>query len=367
MAIEPLCDNLDAVAATDQPYDGEQLTIYNYDLTDPNSTVLSPANQASTYLLGGVTSRGLCSVNSSLGQNQFPIAAGGSPEHHQSRSNDALHSISHMLMEDVDERVDICQGEAALQATEQPFRDILGQPLTTPLSPYICNRSLFLPNQPLTSVGRASGSSFPTLDCQRRGVEEATTFAPSIHKLVIYLEKGILSISQLTTKAKTGERSENAIFALADQREWDILQGRDHKHHAITTCAIIRNENFDRVLLYGRKSFDQITKLRERMAATGNNNTLKGRSKGRQKLWARKQQRKELVDLRALLFHFAQAVAEDNHLFANELLKMIREHSSADGDCTERLAFYLADGLEACLAGIGGQVYKNLMERRTSH
>ena len=73
-----------------------------------------------------------------------------------------------------------------------------------------------------------------------------------------------------------------------------------------------------------------------------------------------------MVDLRTLLVNCAQAVAEHDHLVASELLKKIRQHSSADGDCTQRLAFYLADGLRARLAGTGSQVYRNLMERRTS-
>ena len=97
------------------------------------------------------------------------------------------------------------------------------------------------------------------------------------------------------------------------------------------------------------------------MAGQGNKNPPKGRSKGREKLWARKQQRKESVDLRALLVHCAEAVAEDNHLFASELLKKIRQHSSADGDCNQRLAFYLVDGLEESLPGIGSQVYHRLV------
>ncbi|XBJ06884.1 hypothetical protein VPH35_012474 [Triticum aestivum] len=368
MAIEPLHDNLDTIAATDQPYDGDsfsqqELTMYNYDPSVPHSTVLSPANQASTYRLGGVSSHGLCSVSSNLGQHQFQIGAGCSPEHRRIRSNDALHHISQMLMEDVDERLDICQGEAALQAAEKPFGDILGevyapatdwpplhsnnkpdnsnksgtscykrlrttsfsndyssynvlQPLATPLSPYTCNRSLFLPDHPLVSVGWTSESGFPALHCQR-GVEDEKMFAPSIDKLVIYLKN---------------DRTENAIFEVADQRGWDIFQGRSNKHHATKTF----------LLCYGRKSFDRRTRLRERMAGEGNNNSLKGRSKGRLKLWQRKQPRRELVDLRSLLINCAKA--------------KIRQHSSPDGNCTQRLAFYL----------IGGQVYQNLMERRTS-
>ncbi|KAM3406117.1 hypothetical protein ACQJBY_000264 [Aegilops geniculata] len=386
MAIEPLRDNLDTLAATDQPYEGDsssqqQLTVYNYELSGPHSTVLSPANQAS--------------VKSSPGQNKSQIAAGGSTERRQIRSNDALHYISQMLMEDVDEGVDICQG-AALQAAEKPFRDILGevyapptnwlplhsnnkpdnpdksgtsrskrlwstsfsndyssynvlQPLTTSLSPYICNRSPFLPNQPLINVGWTSGSGFPALHCQR-GVREERMFAPTIDKLVIYSKNNILYICQLT---------ENTIFEVADPRGWDIFQGRSNKHQAITTCAIIRNENFDQVLLCHDRS-DQITRLQERRAGEGNKTSLKGRRK------SRKQPRKELVDLRTLLIHCAQAVAEHSYLLASELLLKIRQHSSADGDCTQTLAFYLADGLKARLAGAGSQVYRNLVERRTS-
>ncbi|XBJ06883.1 hypothetical protein VPH35_012473 [Triticum aestivum] len=413
MAVGALLGDLDPTAATHQPYDGasssqQQLTVDSYDLSGP--LLAQPTTtRASTYLHVAVTSPGLCNVNSSL-----QTAAGGSPEHRRIRSNDALHYISQMLMEDVDERFEICQGDAALQAAEKPFRDLLGQvpplatnppllnrnnepdspdkgrtsrykrlwstsfsndcssysllqPLTTPSNPYICSRSLSLQNRPFISVGPTSRSGFPALHHQR-GVEEAKmAVAPSIDKLLIYLENGILSISKLSTKAKVGERSENTIFEVAAPRDWDILEGRSNKHIAFTTCAIIRNENFDQALLcYGLESFKKTTRLRRGLAEEGNKNSLKGRSKGRQKLWQRKQPMRELVDLKTLLINCAQAVAEDNHLLASKLLKKIRQHSSADGDCSQRLAFYLADGLEARLAGTGGQVYGNLMERRTS-
>ncbi|KAI5021073.1 hypothetical protein ZWY2020_054483 [Hordeum vulgare] len=426
MAVEALLDDLDTVAAAEQPHDGasssqQQLTVDSYGMSGPLFLAQPTTTAASTYPHAAVTSPGLCSVNSSLGENQFQIATGGSPEHRRIRSNDALHYISQMLMEDVDETpVGVCQEEAAaLQAAEKPFRDILGpvyppatnwqqlhssngtgnsgkswtsrykrlwstsfgdndcssysvlQPLTTyPLSLYTCNRSLLsLQKRPLISVGPTCRSGFPALHRQRGGVEEAPTVAPSIDKLVICLENGILSITRLTTKAKVGGRSENAIFEVADPREeWDVLEGRSNKHLAFTACAIIRNENFDRILLcYGRKSLGQIARpQRGMMAEEGNKSSMKGRSKGGQKVWQRKQPRRELVDLRTLLVHCAQAMAEHDHLLASDLLKKIRQHSSADGDCTQRLAFYLADGLEARLAGIGSQVYRNLMERRTS-
>ncbi|XP_044973699.1 scarecrow-like protein 9 [Hordeum vulgare subsp. vulgare] len=407
MAVGAFLGGLDYAVATDQPYDAasscqQQLTMDSHDLSGPLFLTQPTTTGASTYLHAAVTSPGLCNVNSSL-----QTAAGGSPEHRPIRSNDALHYISQMLMEDVDETTfGACQGEDALQAAEKPFRDILG-PVYPPstnwpqlhsnnetgnsdkswtsrykrlwstsfgndyssysmLQPITNPSTLSLQKRSLISVGPTSRSGFPALHHQR-GVEEAMMVAPSIDKLVIYLENDILFVSKLTTKAKVGERSENTTFEVADPRDWDILEGRSNKHLAFTTCAIIRNDNFDQVLLcYGQKSFEKITRLRRGMVEEGNKNSLKSRSKGRQKLWQRKQPRRELVDLKTLLINCAQAVAEDNHLLASKLLKKIREHSSADGDCTQRLAFYLVDGLEARLAGIGGQVYCNLMERQTS-
>ena len=127
MAVESHLDDLDTATTTYQPYDRassfqQQLTVDSYDLSGPLFLAQPTTTGASTYLHAAVTSPGLFKENSSL-----QTAAGGSPEHRQIRSNDALHYISQMLMEDVDERLDICQGEAALQAAEKPFGDILGE------------------------------------------------------------------------------------------------------------------------------------------------------------------------------------------------------------------------------------------------
>ncbi|KAE8800093.1 hypothetical protein D1007_24375 [Hordeum vulgare] len=147
--------------------------MYNYNLSGPRSTVLSLANQASTYEHGGVTSPELCNVNSSLGQNQFQIAAGGSPERHRLRSNDALHYISQMLIEDIDERVDICQGEASLQAAEKPFLDLLGQvqPPVTSWSSLHNNNQIDNPDKSRTSCyKRLWSTSFDDLEARLAGI-----------------------------------------------------------------------------------------------------------------------------------------------------------------------------------------------------
>ncbi|XP_059660772.1 scarecrow-like protein 30 [Cornus florida] len=73
-----------------------------------------------------------------------------------------------------------------------------------------------------------------------------------------------------------------------------------------------------------------------------------GRPRGK-----RQGNRKDVVDLRTLLTQCAQAVANSDVRSANDLLMKIRQHSSAYGDGGQRLAHYVADALEARLAGTG--------------
>jgi hypothetical protein len=73
-----------------------------------------------------------------------------------------------------------------------------------------------------------------------------------------------------------------------------------------------------------------------------------------------------VVDLHTLLIHCAQAVATSDRRSATELLKQIKQNSSARGDATQRLACCFAEGLEARLAGTGSQVYKSLVAKCTS-
>jgi hypothetical protein len=195
---------------------------------------------------GVVTIPGMYNVSSNLGQNHLQIAAGVSPDYQRIKSNNALHHISQILMEDVDESVGSHEGEAALQAAEKAFYDILEQvyppslnwsslhhsgeagegpgegsnsyhkrprrssftidisshsmlqSLPAPLSPYSYGRSLFLPYQPLASTEKASIFGFSALQI-RREAEDGKGF----DKMVICLEKDKLSICRLaTTKAK---------------------------------------------------------------------------------------------------------------------------------------------------------------------
>ncbi|AQK48406.1 scarecrow-like protein 9 isoform X4 [Zea mays] len=68
-----------------------------------------------------------------------------------------------------------------------------------------------------------------------------------------------------------------------------------------------------------------------------------------------------VVDIRRVLTSCAQALAADDHATARELLKRIKQHASATGDTTQRLAHCFAKGLEARILGTGGRIWPLLV------
>ncbi|CAH9073173.1 unnamed protein product [Cuscuta europaea] len=88
---------------------------------------------------------------------------------------------------------------------------------------------------------------------------------------------------------------------------------------------------------------------------TDNSELMAGRRKrrGKKKL----ETKKKFVDLRGLLTQCAQSVAVYDSKTANEALKKIRLYSSPHGNGTERMAFYLANALEARSNGAGTSLY----------
>ncbi|ONK67744.1 uncharacterized protein A4U43_C05F3300 [Asparagus officinalis] len=125
---------------------------------------------------------------------------------------------------------------------------------------------------------------------------------------------------------------------------------------------------FDMVLLCqkGKNCTNGVSALQEALRNEVSKNSKNNSPKGSAKSRAKKQSKKEVVDLRTLLIHCAQAVAADDRRSANELLKQIRQYSSPFGDGSQRLAHCFADGLEARLAGTGSQIYHSLVAKRTT-
>ncbi|CAA0809011.1 Scarecrow-like protein 9 [Striga hermonthica] len=80
----------------------------------------------------------------------------------------------------------------------------------------------------------------------------------------------------------------------------------------------------------------------------------------------RKKQKKkeEVIEFTDLLITCAQSISLGDHRSSKELLGKIRKHSFPYGDGNQRMAYYFANGLEACMNGTGSQIYKSLVNER---
>ncbi|XP_022145648.1 scarecrow-like protein 9 [Momordica charantia] len=217
----------------------------------------------------------------------------------------------------------------------------------------------------------------------QKGFEEASKFLPGGNDLCLDFDvNGSVTqgpdegTSQIYVKAKRKDQRnilslESRVRKNPHDEDGDLEEERSSKQAAVFTESTLRSKMFDIVLLCSAgEGHDRLASFRQElqnakirsMMQTGQ---LKQSSGGRGR---RKKQsgKKEVVDLRTLLISCAQAVAADDHRNATELLKQIRQHASPFGDGNQRLASCFADGLEARLAGTGSQIYKGLINKRTS-
>lgn len=226
----------------------------------------------------------------------------------------------------------------------------------------------------------------------RKGVEEANMFLPRGSELFINLEADGLLFrepkprnSEVAVKVEKKEEGEYSSTRSRGKRhsygdDGDTEDDRKSKQAAVFNESTLRSKMFDTVLLLNKEEGgDHLSKLRDALPneisrivlknAIGKTVSQNGKSKGSNGGRGRGKKQsgnREVVDLRTLLIHCAQAVAADDQRSANELLKQIRQHSSPFGDGNQRLAYCFADGLEARMAGTGSQIYKGLVSKRTS-
>lgn len=379
--------------------------------------------------------------------NHNPVPSISAEEDSDIFSDIALKYISQMLLEeDSEEKSGIYQESLALQATEKPFYDILGEkyppsPDQPPCHVYdhhpksaddyssgssdrnlggswVCDvRSDFPTSQSILTVSTnyppqssvtfstdyTSQSSFcssNSVGSAIDGPEESRTNLFRISDFVgesqpIWqfgrveeVSKLLLNGSNLVMgQASNGfaqqegkeegtelgvkvEEKDDRVSVVNGSRgrknpnrvDLDLEEGRSNKQSAVYSDAVVRSEMFDMVLLCGGKC-GPLYALQEFLQNAVSKSSQNGQSKGSNgggKSRGKKQGKKEVVDLRTLLIHCAQAVAVDDRRSANELLKQIRQHSTPNGDGSQRLAHWFADGLEARLAGTGSQVYMAL-------
>ncbi|KAM3325481.1 scarecrow-like protein 9 isoform X1 [Capsicum chacoense] len=214
-----------------------------------------------------------------------------------------------------------------------------------------------------------------------KGVEEASKFLPTSNKLLNSVDINNLPPRELKTQAAyaaaqveekdEGEASPTEARGKKNPQRDDnhIKEERCGKQAAVFTESTLRSEEFDIVLLHSMgKGEEALEAYRQdlRNAKCINTVQISKGSKGGKGRGKKQGRKKQVIDLRTLLLNCAQAVAADDYRTENELLKQIRQHSTPFGDGNQRLAHCFADGLEARLAGTGSQIYKALVNKRTS-
>ncbi|XP_026414377.1 scarecrow-like protein 14 [Papaver somniferum] len=218
----------------------------------------------------------------------------------------------------------------------------------------------------------------------RKGVEEANKFLPDDTNLIIDLESNSFLNDERNKEAgdvevklekkdeketsPTGSRGKKNLH----REDTGLEEGRSNKQPAVFSEETVRSAMFDMVLLCGNEEKcdkEDSTPHKSLKTEATKNLQQNGQSKGSNggKPRGRKQKSKgDVVDLRTLLIHCAQAVSADDRRTASELLRQIRQHSPPDGDGSQRLAHCFANGLEARLAGSGSEIYSTLLHKRTS-
>ncbi|KAJ6832706.1 scarecrow-like protein 9 [Iris pallida] len=326
-----------------------------------------------------------------------------SPEDSDVFSDAVLNYISRMLMEeDVDEKVNVLYQESpAIRAAEKPFYDILGEKYPHDTDPSSatdsaddsCNgagssssNSGIYWSRSSVSSSNSAGSVVGAVESRQawhfmKGMEEAQKLLPTEDKLVIDLEASRFpfprgtkeEVNLVEVKAEREEREHSVNGSSRARRknpgteELEAAHGRSNKHSAVSAPSeeMTRSDIFDKVLLCngdGHKCATASALLEAMQSGANRSMSVGGKTGGGKK----QIKGKEVVDLRTLLVHCAQAVAADDRRTAYDLLKQIRLSSSPFGDGSQRLAHCFADGLEARLAGTGSQVYQSLFAKRTT-
>ncbi|XP_047091326.1 scarecrow-like protein 34 isoform X2 [Lolium rigidum] len=199
----------------------------------------------------------------------------------------------------------------------------------------------------------------------RKGMEEANKFLPTNNALLLDLDTisdNQMKKEEADTFMFRGGRGRKNRHGMEDL---EAEAGRNSKLMAPEQEEMGSREMVDEIMLREYEICMQgMEDLRIAMGSEAEKNSRKGTGKGTAR--GKRGTTDEVVDLRTMLIHCAQAVATGDRRGSNELLRQIKQHSSPKGDATQRLAHCFAQGLEARLAGTGSQIYQSLVSKRTS-
>ncbi|KAK3149992.1 hypothetical protein QOZ80_3AG0225920 [Eleusine coracana subsp. coracana] len=337
-----------------------------------------------------------CELSGNVTPDCNVINAAENHGHSWLNSDITLSYINKLLMqEDSDDKVKLHHGESALRAVEEPFYRLLGQnhPAYPQLLPLLsCDYLKNLDDSTSQSHRESRSSCSVAIDSRNNHsnnnlqgseapwslsaiVGERKKFSQDTYRMEFNVND--LSIAErpnrgdrdLSVQVNSGDTKKSSSLEVQSRKaypcmeDFDLLEGRSNKQFAISSDEPIRDEMFDKVLLSsGHKHLDGgiISEGTTTTKSTENSLNNQGRTSARRRIKGKKQQKNEVVDLRTLLIHCAQAVSVNNHTLTIDILNTIRQHSSASGDDSQRLAFCLADCLEVRLAGYGSQIYREL-------
>ncbi|OQU83977.1 hypothetical protein SORBI_3005G208950 [Sorghum bicolor] len=264
--------------------------------------------------------------------------------HHVPNNDMMLPYISRMLMEDnIDDEL---TDHPALLQVQQPFAQILSSPSfgtntnnSEGPNDFLCggHGDKSAPNSPVSKGTYIVGESLKDL-------EEANTLLPKDNNIRRNeLVNQIRDSNIIDSRVKKRYNNDNlleeevrttnkAVMMINDLEEKGGSKFLDKMMlHAYETCI----KGMERVTI----DVEKRNRKSRRIKVTRNNG----------------------VDIRRLLISCAQALAADDHMTARELLKQIKQHASATGDATQRLAYYFSKGLESRILGTGSQLWQLLM------
>ncbi|XP_010542642.1 PREDICTED: scarecrow-like protein 34 [Tarenaya hassleriana] len=188
-----------------------------------------------------------------------------------------------------------------------------------------------------------------------KGLEEAKKFLPGSEKMFPARdrERNEGAFGMVRVKEETG----SDVLRVRKTQEWKELDLEEESRSCKLSASNVEEdgnvtEMFDKVLLLDAK-FDPPTVIESEKASDGSG----GRGeKPRGKKEGRRKKRNETVDFRTLLLLCAQTISAGDKGSGLDLLRQIRQKSSAIGDSSQRLAHCFANGLEARLHGTTSSV-----------
>ncbi|KAJ3688209.1 hypothetical protein LUZ61_017373 [Rhynchospora tenuis] len=282
-----------------------------------------------------------------------------------------LNFISQILLEE-DTKDTLFHEESVVREMEKPFYDILSKnyPHTVDESDNREGTQAY-PHSIVHNSSYQSGSdNLVTIQASEfdKRVEKGKKFLPGIDKLIVNFKANKLSVASTSEQGDDlvrvgfeGEEEKQENFVrnqLRDKNKSNIddldhLEGRNHKVSApCSEETARRNTLFDKVLLKHDNYMKELSNLREAVQ--------------REVRKFSENDQEDVDEIKKLLIQCSHAVYANDHQMAEDLIKLIRNQSSLDGDWTQRIAFVFSDALEARLTGTGSEVWRRLLAKRIS-